>query len=162
MFGTLIKMYIFESYPVLSFPVAFFLVRHLFYFLCCATRLAWHWQINFHSLNFEISTWVNLTPQLQRTPALVLFLLFSFFPFCTFLRRCQKNPPLRSSMLSVNNNHHLLGLLQGINDNITANVFSVYHRTWRNTTLGAQTGRLHFCSCGYSQRKSLLGSTTAY
>lgn len=84
MFGTLIKMYIFKSYPVLSFPVAFFLVRHLFYFLCCAMCLAWHWQINFHSLNFEISSCANLTPQLQRTPALFFF-VFPFSPFALFL-----------------------------------------------------------------------------
>lgn len=67
---------------------------------------AWHWQTNFHSLNFEISSCINLTPQLRRTPAL-FFVCFSFFPFCTFFRRCQTNPPLRYSMLSVNNNHHL-------------------------------------------------------
>lgn len=85
MFGTLIKMYILESYPVLSFPVPFFLVRHLFYFLCCATCLAWHWQINFHSLNFEISSCANLTPQPRRTPARFFLVCFSFFPFCTFL-----------------------------------------------------------------------------
>lgn len=164
MLGTLIRMYIFKSYPVLSFPVAFFLVRHLFYFLCCAMCLAWHWQINFHSLNFVISSCVNLTPQLQRTPVLFIyfFVCFSFFPLCTFFRRCQTIPPLGYSMLSVNNNHHLFRLLQGINDSITANVFSIYHSTWQDTALGAQTGRLHFCYCGYPYRKSLLGSTRAY
>lgn len=160
MLGTLIKMYTFQSYPALSFPVAFFLVRHLLCFLCCAMCLAWHWQINSHSLHFQISSCVNLTPQLQRTPVLFWFSFFS--PSALFFfRRCQTNPPLWHWMLSVNNNHHLLGWLQGINDSITANVFSIYHRTWQSTTLGAQMGQFHFCYCGYFQRKALFGSTRA-
>lgn len=85
MLGTLIKMDIFESYPVLAFPIAFFLVRHLFYFLSCAMCLAWHWQINSHFLNFDISSCVNLTLQLRRTLALFIFFLFVFH-FSLFAR----------------------------------------------------------------------------